>query len=351
MPGGTRTWEDVTHPEDRDHVRETIYDHVDRDDSFTVDYRIVRADGSTKWIQERGRATRDADGAPVWIDGTFADIDELRRVQEERERFVVERARAEADQRALEEKNAELLEVAAMKDSFVASVSHELRTPLTSIRGYLELVLQGEVGALNEEQVGFLSVVDRNADRLLHVIDDLLFVAQVEADRISIEREPVDLGDLAREGVEAARPAAESKEVSLVVDVGDGPHLVGDRARLAQVVDNLVSNAIKFTPSGGRIEVSAYAPNGTAILEVADTGIGIPADEQRRLFERFYRTKAASDGAIPGTGLGLSITKAIAEAHGGSISVSSEEGAGTTFRVELPLVSRADLSDREGAAT
>jgi signal transduction histidine kinase len=130
--------------------------------------------------------------------------------------------------------------------------------------------------------------------------------------------------------------------VSLVLVAQPVPSLVGDRGRLAQVLDNLVSNALKFTPEGGTVQVRTQAYDAHVVLEVEDTGIGIPVGDQPRLFERFFRSAVAEDQAIPGTGLGLAIVKAIVEAHAGEISISSREGAGTTFRVELPLAARAE---------
>jgi signal transduction histidine kinase len=239
--------------------------------------------------------------------------------------------------RGIDSRNEQLRQLDRVKDDFVASVSHELRTPLTSIRGYLELVLDGEAGDLTEEQHQFLAIVDRNADRLLRVVGDLLFVAQVDAGKIAIERAPTDVDELVREAVEAARPTATEQGVELELEVdGLGP-LHADRARLAQVVDNLISNAVKFTPFGGRVEVRSAREGDLAVLEVADTGIGISPEDQDRLFQRFFRTDEATKRAIQGTGLGLSIAQAIVEAHYGTISVTSVPGAGTTFRVELPL--------------
>jgi two-component system, OmpR family, phosphate regulon sensor histidine kinase PhoR len=143
--------------------------------------------------------------------------------------------------------------------------------------------------------------------------------------------------------VNAAKPAAESNDIELWLDAQSLPTLCGDRERLAQVLDNLISNAVKFTPAGGRIEVRARADSTRAIIEVADTGMGISREEQHQLCERFYRTAAANEQAIQGTGLGLSITRAIVEAHGGTVGVESEVGAGTTFTVELPLAATAQF--------
>jgi signal transduction histidine kinase len=252
------------------------------------------------------------------------------------------RTEAEAARRALSEQNKRLRELDRLKDEFLSLVSHELRTPLTSIRGYLDLVLQGEAGEINPEQRRFLQAVERNSGRLLRLVGDLLFVAQADAGRLSLERASVDLSELAAHCVEESAPAATEKSVSLVLLAEPVAPLLGDRGRLAQVLDNLVSNALKFTPEGGTVQVRTHEEDGCVVLEVEDTGIGIPAADQSRLFERFFRSAVAEDQAIPGTGLGLAIVKAIVEAHSGEISISSREGAGTTFRVELPLAERVE---------
>ncbi|HEY8630406.1 MAG TPA: ATP-binding protein [Gaiellaceae bacterium] len=242
--------------------------------------------------------------------------------------------------RRIRAQNEQLRALDRLKDDFVASVSHELRTPLTSIRGYLELLTSGEAGQLNDEQERFLAVVDRNADRLLNVVGDLLFVSQVEAGVISLEQNPFELVGLLKESVDAARPAAEAKEVAVELSADHLAEVNADRARLAQVFDNLLSNAIKFTPAGGFVDVEIVAEGDGVKVRVSDTGMGISAEDQERLFTRFFRTAAASEQAIQGTGLGLAIVKAIVEGHGGTITVESEVGVGTTFWVELPLAVR-----------
>jgi two-component system, OmpR family, phosphate regulon sensor histidine kinase PhoR len=241
---------------------------------------------------------------------------------------VLERRRAAADAQRL-------------KDEFFALVSHELRTPLTSIVGYLELLIEEEAGEISPDQRRFLGVIERNARRLQRLVGDLLFAAQVEAGTLSLDRESVDLEEVVREAVATGRPRADRAQVELVADTGDVPPVEGDPDRLGQVVDNLVSNAIKFTPAGGRITVRLCRQDGRARIEVQDTGIGIPAAEQARLFERFYRASSATERSIPGIGLGLSISRAIAEAHGGAIVFESQEGSGTTFTVELPIARAA----------
>jgi signal transduction histidine kinase len=245
------------------------------------------------------------------------------------------RARNETEQLALQ--NDRLLEVDRLRDAFVSVVSHELRTPLTSVCGYLELLQHGEGGPVTDEQHRLMTVIDRNARRLLRLVGDLLFVGQVEAGKLTLELGPVDLDDLAAQSAETARTHAADNGVELVLREGRLPLLIGDSGRLGQLLDNLISNALKFTPRDGRVTVRIGQTAGVAFVEVEDTGMGISADDQERLFERFFRTTAATTQAIPGIGLGLSISQAIAEAHGGKITVSSRLGEGTTFRFEAPL--------------
>ena len=190
---------------------------------------------------------------------------------------------------------------------------------------------------MTAEQRQFLGVVERNANRLLELVGDLLFLAQIESGKLSLEVGAVDLATVAAESVETARPLAEEKGITLTLATSPLPLLAGDRVRLGQLLDNLVSNAIKFTPEGGRVDVRASSFRGNAILEVRDTGMGIPAEEQEHVFERFFRTTGATEQAIQGTGLGLAISKGIVHAHGGNITLASSEGEGATFRVSIPI--------------
>jgi signal transduction histidine kinase len=249
----------------------------------------------------------------------------------------VARADAEAAQQALSEQNERLRELDRLKDEFISLVSHELRTPLTSIRGYLELLLDGGAGDLTDDQSRFLSVVDRNSKRLMHLVGDLLFLAQVEAGKLTLELEEIEIDDIVTESVEAAKPIADDKGIALRASLESIPSMVGDRARLGQLLDNLVSNALKFTPSGGSVDVCVSLDGGEAVIEVVDTGIGIAPSDQAHLFDRFFRSSEATQRAIPGTGLGLTIAKTIVERHGGSIEVESAAGEGTTMRIRLPL--------------
>jgi signal transduction histidine kinase len=223
-----------------------------------------------------------------------------------------------------------------MKDDFVSTVSHELRTPLTSINGYLEVLLDGDAGPVSEEQAGFLGVIRKNSDRLLRLVGDLRFVGNVSVD-VTIERVPVELASLVRRALQEAEQLFVDRDIELTYASAGLVELEGDPSRLTQLVDNLLSNALKFTPPGGRVGVRLSSLDDTARLQVSDTGMGISRTDQQHVFERFYRSADANDQAIQGPGLGLAIVAAIVEAHGGSVEVKSELGAGTTFTVVLPV--------------
>jgi PAS domain S-box-containing protein len=222
-----------------------------------------------------------------------------------------------------------------LRDALVATVSHELRTPLTSIIGYLELIGTGPEG-LSAEDAGYIEVVGRNAIRLQHMVEDLLFLAQLDAGSFSLDLADADLVELAGEAIVTARPAARAKNVVLTLEHDQQAIVTADANRIGQALDNLVSNAIKFTPEGGRVRLLIEDGGANYTLRVTDTGYGIPASEQERLFERFFRSTTATANNVPGTGLGLTIAKTIIDRHRGSISFDSIEGEGTTFTISLP---------------
>ena len=232
--------------------------------------------------------------------------------------------------------NDRLRELDRLKDEFVALVSHELRTPLTSIIGYIQLLRDERASGLDTDH--FAEVIERNAERLLHLVGDLLFLSQMQSGQLALELRDTDLTGLAVEAVEEARPVTERKHIDLVLTAAAVPRLAVDPTRIAQLLGNLISNAVKFTPEGGKVEVSLAEEGGEAVLSVADTGIGITAADRERIFERFYRTKAATQRVIPGSGLGLTISRAIVQAHRGTITVRSDGEHGSTFTVRLPLV-------------
>ncbi len=218
---------------------------------------------------------------------------------------------------------------------FVATVSHELRTPLTSIISFLELI-RAEDDNLSPDGVHFLDIIQRNANRLLRLVGNLLLLSRIESGISSPELAPVSVPELARDAVRDAFPAAASFGVTLEAAAGDGPDVLGDHLGLTQVLENLIGNAVKFSHPGDTVRVCATWSQDQWRVDVADQGIGIPPDEMDRLFHRFVRASNARTSGRPGTGLGLSVVKAIVELHGGRVTVASELGQGTTFSIYLP---------------
>ena len=242
-----------------------------------------------------------------------------------------------AAEEALRDALARMQEVDAVKDAFVSSVSHELRTPITSIQGYLELLGDGSFGDLTAQQRSAVAKVAANSERLLVLIDDLLTLSRVQESGLGLEDKVLDLVAVVRAGCAVVSPGGERTGVPIGVEVPDVPvPFLGDRDMLERVVINLVGNAVKFTPRGGRVEVTLRCHEQGSTITVADTGIGIPLAEQDRLFSRFFRSSLAQAQAIPGSGLGLSIAHSVVAQHGGTLRAESEPGAGTTFVVELP---------------
>jgi signal transduction histidine kinase len=306
------------HPHDRELAAERLRRLREGESELSFAYRVILGDGRTRAIEVEGRPLVDDDGNRRLI-GTSRDV--------------------------TAERDAERL-----KDDFFGLVSHELRTPLTSIIGYTELLAEVEAENLSDQGRRFLAVVERNSRRELSLVGDLLLLTRITAGTFEIELGQADLTELAASTLEAARPLAEQAGVELSLESSKRWVVDGDPHRLAQVVENLVSNAIKFTPRGGRVQVRVEGGPGSTALEVSDTGIGIDEEDLGRLFDRMYRAGEAERRHIQGTGLGLTIVKAIIDAHEATIAVSSVPGEGTTFRVELPVRRAADQHDRRAPA-
>jgi two-component system phosphate regulon sensor histidine kinase PhoR len=239
----------------------------------------------------------------------------------------------------------ELRRLEVVRRDFVANVSHELRTPLTAIKGYAETLL-GPAGDDRETARRFLGVIDRHSERLGRLIDDLLTLSNLELGRTSLRLAPVLIGPAIEDVLQilAARSAQSKVECSAAIAPGT-PAVLADGDRLRQVLINLIDNAIKYTPAGGHVSVSAAAINGKpgrpaqVDIVVEDTGIGIPAQDLPRLTERFFRVDKARSRELGGTGLGLAIVKHIVQAHSGTLTIDSTLGAGTRVRVTLPAAS------------
>jgi signal transduction histidine kinase len=227
-------------------------------------------------------------------------------------------------------------ELVRLKSEFIQNVSHELRTPLTIVRGYVELLEKGELGALGPEQQDAMTIITRRIHMLHRMIEDLTTILEAEAR--TAPHKPVELNELIQRTVDDFQDTTHQAGLALLLDVpSDKMWLMGDPVHLSRLLDNLVGNAIKFTPAGGSITVRLRREDSTAILEVADTGVGIPGEKLDRVFDRFYQVDGSTTRRYGGTGLGLALVKEIAISHGGQVSVDSTIGKGSTFRVHLPL--------------
>jgi PAS domain S-box-containing protein len=228
-------------------------------------------------------------------------------------------------------------EIDRMKSDFVSIVSHELRTPLTSIKGYLDLVLMGASGPVTKQQTSFLSIARDNTERLNEMVADLLDISRIESGKVELDVQVVAVAAVVEQVAASLRQEFKDRGLDLVLDVPpDLPELFGDPGRIAQILINLLSNAYKYTPEGGA--TVRVRPEGKALrIDVSDTGLGISAEDQEKLFSRFFRAEDSAVRRQPGTGLGLNITRSMVEMHGGQIWVESEPGMGSTFSFTLPL--------------
>ncbi len=307
--------------------------------------RVPGPDRVARLLKERRRVIGDRiamqdgrvlerDYVPIFVDSEYRGHLWLFRDISSQARDEAEWARLLAQQR---DENERLVELDRVKASFLAEISHELRTPLTSILSFTELLRDGVGRDDPAEQVEFLDVITRNAQRLLALVDDLVLLDRAETGILPLDLVPFDLASVVQDAVTTFSPQAETKHISLECNLEEGAPLVGDDRRIAQLLDVLLSNAVKFTPEGGRVKVSATSSGDHWFISVTDTGIGVPMLERDSLFERFYRASNARAARIPGSGLGLAVARAIARLHGGSISIANAAAGGTVVLVALPL--------------
>ncbi len=320
-------------------------------DGLQLITEIARSKPDTLTVLMTGHGTIDSaieamkNGASDYLTKPL-NLDEailrLRKVLEEKQRFV--RLKDYADQ--LEKANQELKKIDAMKSEFVSVASHELRTPLAAIKNSIQLILSGKTGAINENQTKFLSMAERNINRLTNILNDLLNLSKIESGKIELKFEDVALKNLIESTVSSLRPQADGKSIAIEVEVPeDLPAAFADKDKIEQVLVNLIGNAIKFTPERGKIFVIAKAfseeREGKDVNKIAvsvkDTGIGIPGEQLNSIFEKFHQVEGSLHRSTGGTGLGLAITKGLVEAHQGKIWVESEVGKGSIFTFTLPV--------------
>ncbi len=242
----------------------------------------------------------------------------------------------------------DLRKLERVRRDFVANVSHEFRTPLTAIQGFAETLLAGAIDD-PQNRGRFLEIIVEHSRRLARLTEDLLMLSKMDADRLEFETRPIAVSAFIAGCMETALPRAKDKDLRLSVDQADKiPEIAGDRRRLTEVLQNLLDNAIQYTPAGGQIMVSAGVRGADVVFTVSDTGIGIPQAEQPRIFERFYRVDVARSREVGGTGLGLAIAKHLVEGHGGRIWVESEVGHGSQFHFSVPIFGFEHAANRNG---
>jgi signal transduction histidine kinase/FixJ family two-component response regulator len=317
----------ILHPDDRERTRKAVTASVANGEKYDIEYRTVSPRGAIRWVRATGQTQRDALGQPLGFSGTTQDITGRKRWEEEREQLLgSERAARIAGERANR-----------LKDEFLATLGHELRTPLNAITGWLELLrLEAENPKTVHEGV---EVIERNVRVQAQLIDDLLDVSRIISGKVRLDIKPVNLGDVLRAALETVQPTAFAKGVRLEpVIQAHAPAISGDFGRLQQVVWNLLTNAIKFTPRGGKVQVLLEPVNSSLVVRVSDTGEGISADFLPHVFERFRQADGSPGRQHGGLGLGLSIVKTLIEMHGGQVFVHSDgKGRGATFEIRLPV--------------
>ena len=297
------------------------------------DWLLRRADGEDRIVSMSVSEVTGPEGGVVGYIIAGEDITDRARAQEATRAAL---AREHASVRRLQE-------VDHVKQELVSNVSHELRTPITSISGYAELLSEGAMGELNDEQAQAVDRIRRNTSRLELLVEDLLTMSRAESGRLELNPVDLDLREVAREAFELLSEALHDRDLDVHLVLPPAPVIVhGDHHALERVVVNLMSNAVKFTPDRGQVVLQVSASSEGAQLIVSDTGLGIREEDQVRLFQRFFRAQEATDRAIQGTGLGLSIVHALVTQHAGTVSIQSRPGAGTTVTVSLPVVSTDD---------
>lgn len=340
-------WVEGIHPEDFERCLETYVEAFRRRREFEIEHRLRRHDGQYRWVLNQGAPRFNPDGTLAGYTGSCVDIHERREYEESRrssEAGQMERAREELlarEQAAREQAE----EANRLKEEFLATVSHELRAPLNAIQGWVKLLRDGRLNP--DETARALETIERSTRAQNRIISDLLDVSRIITGKLRMNVRPINLASVIESAVEALRPAADAKEIALdvIVNGGAGP-VSGDSDRMRQIVWNLVSNAIKFTPNEGRVQVKLDRVGADVEITVSDTGAGIDPEFLPYVFDRFRQGDSSSTRRQGGLGLGLAIVRHLTEMHGGSVRAESQgPGQGATFVVRLPLLAQSHLKD------
>ena len=313
------------HPDDHARVMKAIDDAVASHTEYSVEYRIIRHDGEIRWLHDRGRIVLDNGGRPRYATGAVMDVTARRMLEDHERALSQERAQLIRD----------LEQASRVKDEFLAMLSHELRTPLNAVLGWTRMLRRGTIPPERTDSI--LDTIERNAAAQMQIIEELLDLSSMAAGNLRLNIAPVDLRDLIGGAVETVRPAADAKSIELHLSIDNNiSDLAGDTARLRQVLWNLLANAVKFTPAGGRIEVSAKDGPTDLEITVRDSGPGIDSDFLPHIFEPFRRGESLTTRTVGGLGLGLAIVRHLVEAHGGTVTADNAEGGGSILLVRLP---------------
>ena len=310
-----RAWKRLIYPDEREEVAARLTDHLEgRSDFYECEHRLHHKDGSWRWILDRGRVVeRDAAGRPLRAIGTHADVTA---------RHEAESALQEADRR---------------KDEFLATLAHELRNPLAPIRNAVHILKRKYGPQLPDTPL--LAMVQRQVDHLVRLVDDLLEVSRISRGKVDLRKENVAVSDFLRHALEACQPLIDNKSHRVTVNIADESlRVFGDFVRLTQIAANIINNAAKYTPPGGRIEIDAARGDGEVVLRVRDNGVGISADMMPRVFDLFAQTDSQIRLSEGGLGIGLALVRSLVEIHGGRVEALSEGvGRGSEFIVSLPI--------------
>ncbi|HEX6903124.1 MAG TPA: ATP-binding protein [Thermoanaerobaculia bacterium] len=308
------TWESLVHPDDLDRVRADAAHHIEERSPIRIAYRIVAADGETRWVWDRSSPVFADTGEIVFWEGFVTDVTEQKRTEE---------ALREADRR---------------KDEFLAMLAHELRNPLAPIRNAAQALKLS--GPADDRREWALEVIERQTQHLTRLVDDLLDVSRITRGKVTLAHEPLDLATVVHRAVEASRPLIDARRHHLSVVLPPEPvRLEGDLTRLVQVVGNLLNNAAKYTDPGGHIGIEAAREDGEAVIRVRDDGMGLPADLLPRVFDLFTQADRSLDRSQGGLGIGLTLVRQLVELHGGRVEARSDgPGHGSEFAVRLPAL-------------
>ncbi len=287
--------------------------------------------------------------SPVKSEEGFRVTAVIRDISERRQTEDRLREMQQTYTRELESRNREVERANQLKSEFLASMSHELRTPLHTIIGFAELLAEELEGPLNEKQQRFMNHIHTDSIHLLALINDILDISKIESGRLGLRRETFDMAAALEEILSSIRSQASAKSIVIETSLSIPPTMFADRLRVKQVLFNLLSNALKFTPAGGRIRIEAALRDALIEISVTDTGIGIAKEQHEAVFDKFYQVGSTTKGVREGTGLGLAITKALVEEHGGSIWLESEPGKGSRFTFTIPLEELARTAEPRSA--